>query len=94
MKQVYITQCTEYEAGWGQRPDGIVLCEDLEKLKAYAKEHSTGSPEYFWRYSDPKALFVEEKVWEELISNKDSENGKKGIVCLDRLPEEGFYLKA
>lgn len=88
MKQVYLTYCTEYEAGWGQRPDGIALCEDLEKLKTFIKDHSTGSPDYYWRYSDPSIVFTDAKNWKKL-----SANSKTGIVSLDRLPD-GFYTKA
>lgn len=88
MKQVYATECTEYEAGWGQRPDGITISEDLEKLNEHIKKGSTGSPEYFWRYSNPIILFVEDKQWETMIAGSNT-----GLVHVDKLPD-GFFQKA
>ena len=88
MKQVYATECTEYERdelGCSQRPDGITIGESLEKVNAHIKEESTGSPDYCWRYSTPIALFVDEKQWKALLKTS-----KTGLVHVKKLPD-GFY---
>lgn len=87
MKEVYVSYCTEHEAGWGQRPDGVAICEDIDKLNAHIKEHSTGSYELFWRYSEPKKVHVHTKVW-----NKMNKNTVSGVAFVKDLPE-GFYKK-
>jgi hypothetical protein len=91
MKQLYVTYCTEYERdelGCSQRSDGLAISEDLEKLKAYIKEFSTGSPDYYWRYSDPSIIYTDARKWKTL-----SKKSRNGIVRFDRLPE-GFYKEA
>lgn len=94
MKQLYISYCTEYERdemGCSQRSDGVVLSEDAEKLKAYIKEFSTGSPDYYWRYSDPSIVFTEDKAWKKLA--KKHETTRSGVFSFDKLPD-GFFQKA
>ncbi len=91
MKKVYVTYCTEYERdelGATQRPSGISICADLEKLNAYIKEHSTGSIDCFWRYSEPQEMFVEEKQWKKMLKTS-----KTGVVYVDKMPD-GIYKQA
>lgn len=32
----YVAKVTEYERNWGSRPDGFIICQDLEVGKAFA----------------------------------------------------------
>lgn len=36
MKKVLISYCTEYEAGWGQRPDGFMITTHKHRDKMMA----------------------------------------------------------
>lgn len=67
MKKFYISECTEYEAGWGSRPDGFIIAEDLEDLKSAIVKGSTGDRDLFWRYSEPREIFCELKTYRDLI---------------------------
>lgn len=89
MKKVYVTHGTEYERGWGQRPDGVLLSEDLEVLKNKIKvNEALGDSEEFTRYSAPQEMFVDAKVWAKL-----AKGSKTGWVFLDRLTGD-FFVKA
>ena len=46
--QIYISYCTEYEAGWGQRPDGFLITESLDAMNRKIKEsNKMGRPSYY-----------------------------------------------
>jgi hypothetical protein len=55
MYKVYVSYCTEYEAGWGQRPDGVMIGTSLKVLTAEVKRRNAikDNPSYFWRYTEP-----------------------------------------
>jgi len=75
MKSLYLSNCTEYESGWGQRPDGTVLGKTLEQIQAHIKEdEQRGSYETFWRYSEPVEVFCTDEVYAD-ITSKMSEKG-------------------
>lgn len=62
--QVYISDCTEYEAGWGQRPDGFLITESLDAMNAKIEEsNKMGSPSYYWRYDKPKLVFCDDETY-------------------------------
>ena len=66
MKKVLISYCTEYEAGWGQRPDGFMITtpKHREKMEARIKKSTEeGSRECFWRYSEPEEVFCSDETF-------------------------------
>lgn len=67
MKKLFISYCTEYEAGWGSKPDGLLLCEEKNIIeKEIISQHKKGTPEYYWRYSTPEIVFCDENTWEKI----------------------------
>ena len=75
MKTLFISYCTEYEAGWGQRPDGFIMSEDREAMEEYIKTTgNSGSREYFWRYDEPKEIFCEAAQYKKIVA-KLNEDG-------------------
>lgn len=64
MKTLFIAYCTEYEAGWGQRPDGFMIGKSKEAMLPKIEEsNKMGSYEYFWRYSEPKEVYCEDETY-------------------------------
>ena len=50
MEKIYYCDITEYESGWGQKPDGYYLCLDKDKLSQYIENSgNSGSYELYWR---------------------------------------------
>lgn len=73
--QVYISHCTEFELGWGQRPDGFLITESLEVMNEKIKESDEmGSPEYFWRYDTPTLVYCDDETYAK-IKEKMGESG-------------------
>jgi hypothetical protein len=67
MKSLYVAYCTEYEVGWGSRPDGLVLTEEKSVIDTIIEaESNTGSRECYWRYSTPEEVFCDKKTWKEI----------------------------
>lgn len=60
----WVSDVTEYEAGWGQRPDGAVVSKDKNAvIKTIASMESAGSREYFVRCGKPyEAIMTDEGV--------------------------------
>lgn len=60
MEKLFVSYCIEYESGWGQRPDGCYIAEDLDELKEFIlKQGDSGSYDCFWRCSTPEEFLVE-----------------------------------
>lgn len=91
MEIIWKSDCTEYEAGWGQRPDGIVVCDDIDVLKVKRKSLEGGSRELFWRYSEPKEVYCTNKTFKEL--KKRMVDDKNGVVHLGNGHTFDFYVK-
>ena len=73
MKTLYISYCTEYEAGWGQRPDGFAMTEDKETMEEFIKtKGNTGGRDYFWRYDEPTMVRCDDEQY-DVIKAKMSE---------------------
>jgi len=61
MKTLYCCSITEYEEGWGSRPDGYYLSTSMEELKKYIQLYgNSGEYAMFWRCGTPYEVFVEE----------------------------------
>lgn len=85
MKEVYISYCTEYELGWGQRPDGFMVSLTLEPMKnEIDRLNKAGSKSCFWRFTEPTLVFCSEETFDEIkkdIANSFSgESVDKGFV--------------
>lgn len=75
MKKLYIAHCTEFELGWGSRPDGFILTEDFAIINNEIKEqYQKGSREIFWRYDEPEEIFCEDSNY-EIIKMRFNKNG-------------------
>jgi hypothetical protein len=73
MKKVWISYCTEYEAGWGQRPDGLMIGADVNKevMLAEIKKRSEGDRDIFWRYSEPITVYCTKKTYKAIKKKED-----------------------
>ncbi len=73
MFALYATKWTEYERGWGQRPDGITLFEDRSTGEKHIEEHyaKRGNGPAPDEYSNPSKLElveVSENLYNEVMS--------------------------
>lgn len=74
MRKFYYTNCTEYEAGQGQRPDDIVIAEDKEQLQLHINEmRKQRSYGCFTEYSEIHDVFVENENDANWLSNQVKE---------------------
>lgn len=70
MKAVYAINWTEYERGWGSRPDGHTLHISLEEAHNYIKNYGRDQresyfyvPEIYSAPGDPKLVEVSDEVY-------------------------------
>ena len=71
MKKLYLSYCTEYESGWGSKPDGFLLADTLEASEAEIKRvESAGSHEIFWRYTKPEEVYCEDETYTKIMGMK------------------------
>ena len=92
MKSFYLANCTEYESGWGMRPDGTVLGKSLDEIKAHIKEdEKRGNYEIFWRYDEPVEVFCSDEVYDDIVHKMTD----KGIIWVkdDDLKKFNFLKK-
>jgi hypothetical protein len=80
---VYMVEMTEYERGWGQRPDGFLAFVDEECAKAWVadttKDRTGPAPDIYVRYS---------KIGYKPCSRKFAEDvGHKGRMYVNRLSD-------
>lgn len=84
MEKIYVSHITEYELGWGQRPDGVALSKSKTALTNYIIERTANqSPEYFWSYSDPLEMVTDSKKLPKLT--------KRNVIELSTLPKGNWY---
>lgn len=91
MKVLYVAYCTEYEKGWGSRPDGLILTEEKSVIEEEIKsEYTKGSPEYYWRYSTAEKVLCDYETWDKI-----KDDFKKGIYhsSLNSLKGIGNFFK-
>ena len=63
MKEMFVSTCTEVEIGWGTKVDCHYLCEDLNILNEYIKDHGNQQTEnYIWHCDIPKEYWIEDNV--------------------------------
>jgi hypothetical protein len=80
MKSLFLSYCTEYEAGWGSKPDGFILADNLEACEAEIKRvEDIGSHEMYWRYSKPEEVFCEDETYAKYESLKPEGNQYVGF---------------
>lgn len=93
MKTLYISYCTEFESGWGQRPDGFIISNDKEVMVEYINTTgNSGSREYYWRYNEPTEIFCENNQYKKImakISRDDiahfNNNDKNKLILFKRI---------
>ena len=91
MKKLWVAYCTEYEQGWGSRPDGLILAISKDVIDTEIKEsNKQGSIEYYWRYSTPEEISCDNDTWEKI-----SNDFKKGLYhsLLNSLKDIGVFYK-
>lgn len=70
---VYAVSWTEYERGWGQRPDGVSLHKSKEAAEKYVsdydKKHNNELtvPDWYCKGSSPKLIEVSKKIYDEVM---------------------------
>ena len=72
----YIASVTEYESGWGQRPDGYILCLDKQKGLEFAtrengKVWSMDDGSEFSIAGNFKLCILTEIGYDELVERED-----------------------
>lgn len=85
MKTLYISYCTEYEAGWGSRDDGVLIGKTKEEILAEIERITKDeSYEIFWRYTEPKEVVCDDETYnkiEEMMNEIAQRTGKdRGLV--------------
>lgn len=71
---VYSVSWTEYERGWGQRPDGVSLHKskaDAEKyVSDYDKKYNNkpSAPDCYSKGGTPKLIEVSKSVYDEVMA--------------------------
>lgn len=68
---VYEIRWTEYERGWGQRPDGVSLHKSLQDALETLKKHNAEQPtdhipDIYTKGSDPKLIEVDKKTFDKV----------------------------
>jgi hypothetical protein len=84
MKILYISNCTEYEIGWGNKPDGISISKDKTILEDSIKSYNNrekGSYECYWNYSKIEEIYCSDEDFDKIKFNDD------GLFHVDSLKE-------
>ena len=70
MKKLFVTYCTEYEKGWGSKPDGIVISESHNDLITHIEPYNKrekGDNELFWNYSPPEVIWCTDEDFDNMV---------------------------
>ena len=82
---VYRVDFTEYERGWGNRPDNFTLSLTKEIALKHKREYETGgNSEIYQRGSEPILVEVNQELY-DFIKNSD-----KGVVWMFKSTKERF----
>jgi hypothetical protein len=82
----YYSVATEYESGWGSRPDGVIIALDKEVLLAKIAEVNKQQGHEFSRCEQPKLCIITEEMANKIKNNKDygflwtNENSKHWLI--------------
>ncbi len=97
-RTVYVETWTEYERGWGSRPDGFTLHIDRGShhrfVSRYNQEHNNSAEvpdEYSQADGNVRLVKVSEKLYQKVLSSGNGMWGKGNrprIDANDRLVEE------
>ncbi len=69
MVEMWVSYCTEYELGWGSRPDGLLLAQDKESInKEIEKMNKLGSRKIYSRFDEPVKVFCDDETFEKICS--------------------------
>ena len=74
VQSLYEIQWTEYERGWGQRPDGTSYHATLEEAEQYIKEYweeqpDGSAPDCYSSPGMPKLVEVSDEIMEAVEEN-------------------------
>lgn len=73
IRALYQIKWTEFERGWGQRPDGETYYLDKETAdRAYNKAFEGRGdcvPDYYVNPSKPKLVEVDEELYQKVLKN-------------------------
>jgi hypothetical protein len=72
---LYAIDWTEYERGWGQRPDGRTLHFSLEEANKYIKDYWDSmpdgpAPDIYSRPDTPKLVEVDKKTYDDFVKSQ------------------------
>lgn len=67
----YYVDVTEYEFGWGCRPDGYIVCLNREHLQKKCQDVNSHKGEEFSRTGDIKLCIVTEQMYDKLVKNEN-----------------------
>ena len=94
MKRLFLSDCTEYESGWGSKPDGFILADTLEACKdEINRVEKMGSGEIFWRYTEPVEVYCEDETYAKYQSMKREEKEFVGFNNNSSLKQFELYKK-
>jgi hypothetical protein len=93
MKELFISECTEYEEGWGSKPDGFLISESIDVMEAEIKRiNDLDTYAYFLRFTEPQKIFCEKKTYDLIVEKFEgkgfshySNNGLKGLELYKKL---------
>ena len=89
MKTLYLANCTEYEQGWGQKPDGFKLALTLEVMTAeILKDDQLGTIRCYWRHDEPQEVFCEDEIYEAIVKDM----GEKSFVNYSNKKKKELHL--
>jgi hypothetical protein len=82
----YYSIATEYESGWGNRPDGVIIALDKDILLAKIAQVNSEQGQEFSRCEPPKLCIITDEMAIKIKNNKDygflwtKENSKNWLI--------------
>ena len=68
MHTLFISYCTEYELGWGQRDAGAIIGNSSDSVTDYIiQNQNKGRYENFWHYWEVEEIILNEKAYQWLL---------------------------
>lgn len=66
----YYSVATEYESGWGCRPDGYLVCLNKDYLQEKINKVNSYQGQEFTRCEEPKLCLINEEMYAQLVKNE------------------------